>query len=173
MYLADTSSVCWYAVYIQSFNADTNSKQMHWSWISTLQQGQQDKLAKKTEQVVMYCRYWHWTAGIKEATPLSSGVRWWTEKGWGWATGWGQCFVSLATLTLLVGKIGRTSGLQNTCANYHKGSLLEQTKPLGIGINQATGYWNKPSHWVCKPAYLVPVPSQDKLGGLQQERYPA
>jgi len=22
-----------------------------------------------------------------------------------------------------------------------------------------------PSHWVCKPAYLVPVPSQDKVGG--------
>jgi len=22
----------------------------------------------------------------------------------------------------------------------------------------------QPSHWVCKPAYLVPVPSQDKLG---------
>jgi len=36
------------------------------------------------------------------------------------------------------------------------------TKPVG-----------KPSHWVYKPAYLVPVPSQDKLGGLQQERYPA
>jgi len=29
----------------------------------------------------------------------------------------------------------------------------------------------KRSHWVCKPAYLVPVPSQDKLGGLQQEGY--
>jgi len=28
MYLADTSSVCWYAVDIQSFNADTNNKQM-------------------------------------------------------------------------------------------------------------------------------------------------
>jgi len=25
------------------------------------------------------------------------------------------------------------------------------------------------SHRVCKPAYLVPVPSQDKLGGLCQE----
>jgi len=30
--------------------------------------------------------------------------------------------------------------------------------------------WN-PSHHVCKPAYLVPVPSQDKLGGLCQERH--
>jgi len=30
-----------------------------------------------------------------------------------------------------------------------------------------------PSHRVCKPAYLVPVPSQDKLGGLFQERHPA
>jgi len=35
---------------------------------------------------------------------------------------------------------------------------LKTTKPLG-----------KPSHWVCKPLYLVPVPSQDKLGGLRQE----
>jgi len=25
------------------------------------------------------------------------------------------------------------------------------------------------SQWVCKTAYLVPVPSQDKLGGLCQE----
>jgi len=31
--------------------------------------------------------------------------------------------------------------------------------------NQATG--------VCKPAYLVPVPSQDKVGGLRQEGHPA
>jgi len=29
----------------------------------------------------------------------------------------------------------------------------------------------QPSHWVCKPACLVPVPSQDKLGGLCQERH--
>ena len=29
------------------------------------------------------------------------------------------------------------------------------------------GGW--PSHWVCKPAYLVPVSSQDKLGGLCEE----
>jgi len=28
------------------------------------------------------------------------------------------------------------------------------------------------SHWVCTPAYLVPVPSQNKLGGLQQEGHP-
>ena len=27
--------------------------------------------------------------------------------------------------------------------------------------------------WVCKPAYLVPVPSQDKLGGLCKEGHPA
>ena len=26
-----------------------------------------------------------------------------------------------------------------------------------------------PHHWVCKPAYLVPVASQDKVGGLRQE----
>jgi len=26
--------------------------------------------------------------------------------------------------------------------------------------------------WVCKPAYLVPVPSQDKVGGLRQEGHP-
>jgi len=25
-----------------------------------------------------------------------------------------------------------------------------------------------PNCWVCKPAYLVPIPSQDKLGGLWQ-----
>jgi len=25
---------------------------------------------------------------------------------------------------------------------------------------------NQPSNWICKPAYLVPVPSEDKLGGL-------
>jgi len=34
------------------------------------------------------------------------------------------------------------------------------TKPLG-----------KPSPWVCKPAYLVAVPSQDKFGGLWQEEH--
>ena len=32
---------------------------------------------------------------------------------------------------------------------------------------------NKPCHWVCKPAYLVPVASQDKLGALRQEGHPA
>jgi len=31
---------------------------------------------------------------------------------------------------------------------------------------------SEPSHWICKPAYLVPVPSQDKLGGLRQEGHP-
>jgi len=31
----------------------------------------------------------------------------------------------------------------------------------------------KPSHRIHKPAYLVPVPSQDKLGGLCQEGHPA
>jgi len=31
----------------------------------------------------------------------------------------------------------------------------------------------EPSHWVCKPAYLVPVPSLDKVGGLWQEGHPA
>jgi len=30
-----------------------------------------------------------------------------------------------------------------------------------------------PSHWVCKPVYLVPVPSQDNVGGLRQEGHPA
>jgi len=28
-------------------------------------------------------------------------------------------------------------------------------------------------HWICKPACLVPVPSQDKVGGLQWEGHPA
>jgi len=28
-------------------------------------------------------------------------------------------------------------------------------------------------YWVCKPAHLVPVPSQDKVGGLWQEGHPA
>jgi len=27
----------------------------------------------------------------------------------------------------------------------------------------------EPRHWVCKPEYLVPVPSQDKVGGWRQE----
>jgi len=31
----------------------------------------------------------------------------------------------------------------------------------------------KPSHWVCNPAYLVSVPSQDKLEGLWQEGHSA
>jgi len=31
----------------------------------------------------------------------------------------------------------------------------------------------EPSHWVCKPAYLVPVPSHNKLGGLRQEGHQA
>jgi len=31
----------------------------------------------------------------------------------------------------------------------------------------------EPSHWVYKPAHLVPVLSQDKVGGLQQEGHPA
>ena len=30
-------------------------------------------------------------------------------------------------------------------------------------------FYAKPSQEVCKPAYLVPVPSQDKLGGLCEE----
>jgi len=30
--------------------------------------------------------------------------------------------------------------------------------------NHATGY-NQPHHWVSKPAYLVPIPSQDKAQG--------
>jgi len=34
---------------------------------------------------------------------------------------------------------------------------------VDIGVNA------KPSHRVCKAAYLVPFPSQDKLGGLCQE----
>jgi len=29
------------------------------------------------------------------------------------------------------------------------------------------------SDWACKPAYLVPVTSQDKLGGLRQEGHTA
>ena len=33
--------------------------------------------------------------------------------------------------------------------------------------------FNSGSIQVCKPAYLVPVPSQDKLGGLYQEVHPA
>jgi len=31
----------------------------------------------------------------------------------------------------------------------------------------------KPGHWVCKPAYLVPIPSQDKFIGLRQQGNPA
>jgi len=31
----------------------------------------------------------------------------------------------------------------------------------------------EPCHWVCKPAYLVPVPSLDKLEGLRQNGHPA
>jgi len=31
----------------------------------------------------------------------------------------------------------------------------------------------KPGHRICKPEYLVPVPSQDKLGGLCKEGHPA
>ena len=31
----------------------------------------------------------------------------------------------------------------------------------------------EPRHWVCKPAYLVPALSQDKLGALRQEGHPA
>jgi len=30
-------------------------------------------------------------------------------------------------------------------------------------------HYKEPSHQVCKPAYFMPVPSQDKLGGLCQE----
>jgi len=32
--------------------------------------------------------------------------------------------------------------------------------------------YETPNHPVCKPAYLVLVPSQDKLGGLCQEGHP-
>jgi len=35
------------------------------------------------------------------------------------------------------------------------------------------GLTKPPGNRVCKPAYLVPVPSQDKLGGLCQEGHPA
>jgi len=40
---------------------------------------------------------------------------------------------------------------------------------------ERAGFWYKDyhSHLVCKPAHLVPVPSQDKLGGLHQEGHPA
>ena len=31
----------------------------------------------------------------------------------------------------------------------------------------------KQGHWVCKPAYLVPIPSQHKFIGLRQEGNPA
>ena len=41
--------------------------------------------------------------------------------------------------------------------------ILKLTKPPGM----------QPSHRECKLAYLVPVPSQDTLGGLCQERHPA
>ena len=39
--------------------------------------------------------------------------------------------------------------------------------------NIANAFINEPHHWVCKPAYLVPVASQDKVGGLRQEGHPA
>ena len=31
---------------------------------------------------------------------------------------------------------------------------------------------SEPIHWVCKPAYLVSVPSQDEVWGLQHEGHP-
>jgi len=34
---------------------------------------------------------------------------------------------------------------------------------------ESAGLRTKPHHWVCKLAYLVSVPSQDKLGRLCQE----
>jgi len=42
-----------------------------------------------------------------------------------------------------------------------------------ILVSFEIAYSLMPNHWVCKPAYLVPVPSQDKLGGLYQEGHPA
>jgi len=30
----------------------------------------------------------------------------------------------------------------------------------------------EPHHWACKPASLMLVPSQDKVGGLRQEGHP-
>jgi len=48
--------------------------------------------------------------------------------------------------------------------NIHRVTVISS---YHIYASQATRY--KPSHWVCKPACLVTVPSQDKLGGLQQE----
>jgi len=45
--------------------------------------------------------------------------------------------------------------------------LLKEEVTVWCRITLATGY--EPSHRVCKVAYLVPVPWQDKLAGLCQE----
>jgi len=45
----------------------------------------------------------------EEQCPFLHGVRWWMKKGWGQATGWGQCFDSFGAQT------GWSSGHKNLC----------------------------------------------------------
>jgi len=48
--------------------------------------------------------------------------------------------------------------------NSHEKLFLETKVPYYYDFSEG-----QLSHWICNPAYFVPVPSQDKLGGLHRK----
>jgi len=74
----------------------------------------------------------------------------------------GQCFLFPSVCHL--SSYRRGSGTVR--GRVTKGKLAHPDSP--VNYHHFTGQ-PRPRHWVCKPAYLVPVPSQDKLRGLWQE----
>ena len=78
----------------------------------------------------------------------------------------------------------KVQGVRQFATKPHRYGNSELTSHVGshsVTLPHGTGdiylfiyvFLKEPSHRVCKPAYLVPVPSQDKLGGLCQEAHPA
>jgi len=87
------------------------------------------------------------------------------------------------TIWLGAAASGRISDPPTSCLIFTPDALTAATLPIYSGLGQAPNMlacipsglvcllYGKPSHWVCKPAYLVPVPNQDRLGGLRQEEH--
>jgi len=78
---------------------------------------------------------------------------------------------------------GRISDPPTSSLIFTPDALTAATLPIYLGLGQPPNMLacipsglvcllcGKASHRVCKPAYLVPVPSQDKLGELWQEEH--
>jgi len=110
--------------------------------------------------VLWYC----WLRGRKCIWPVKiqgdgGGGHWLVRMEWHPA-GWSLC------LPLLI----------FPCTIKSRSSLLAPAHPGGLGKRAikrlcvcVLQYDEEPSHWVCKPAYLVPVASQDKLGEFWQK----